>query len=53
VPAAGKVVSGLAIIETLAYGADLCNSARGMMFALGCARRTPRVGGRGHEHRRA
>jgi glutamate synthase domain-containing protein 2 len=34
--AAGKVVSGLAIIETLAYGADLCNSARGMMFALGC-----------------
>ena len=32
----GKVVTGFDIIKTLATGADLCNSARGMMFALGC-----------------
>lgn len=32
----GKIVSGFDIIKTLATGADLCNSARGMMFALGC-----------------
>ena len=34
--AAGKIMSGMSILETLAYGADLCNSARGMLFALGC-----------------
>ena len=34
--ASGKVVSGFDIIRTLSMGADLCNSARGMMFALGC-----------------
>jgi glutamate synthase domain-containing protein 2 len=34
--ASGKVVSGFDIIKCLAIGADLCNSARGMMFALGC-----------------
>lgn len=34
--ASGKVVSGFDIIRALATGADLCNSARGMMFALGC-----------------
>lgn len=32
----GKIVTGFDIIKTLATGADLCNSARGMMFALGC-----------------
>lgn len=32
----GKVITGFDIIKTLATGADLCNSARGMMFALGC-----------------
>lgn len=32
----GKIVSGFDIVKTLATGADLCNSARGMMFALGC-----------------
>ncbi|MEO0481814.1 MAG: FMN-binding glutamate synthase family protein [Planctomycetota bacterium] len=34
--AAGKVVTGFHIVQRLAIGADLCNSARGMMFALGC-----------------
>lgn len=32
----GKIVTGFDIIKTLSTGADLCNSARGMMFALGC-----------------
>jgi glutamate synthase domain-containing protein 2 len=34
--ASGKVVSGFDLIKNIALGADLCNSARGMMFALGC-----------------
>jgi glutamate synthase domain-containing protein 2 len=34
--ASGKVMSGFDIFEKLALGADLCNSARGMMLALGC-----------------
>jgi len=34
--ASGKVISGFDIIHNLSIGADLCNSARGMMFALGC-----------------
>lgn len=34
--AAGKVFSGFTLYRTLALGADLCNSARGFMFALGC-----------------
>lgn len=34
--ASGKVISGFDIIRMLSIGADLCNSARGMMFALGC-----------------
>ncbi|MEZ4852757.1 FMN-binding glutamate synthase family protein [Flavobacterium sp.] len=34
--ASGKVVSGFDIIRALSLGADLCNSARGMMMALGC-----------------
>jgi glutamate synthase domain-containing protein 2 len=34
--ASGKVLSGFTVVRTLALGADLCNSARVMMFALGC-----------------
>lgn len=34
--ASGRVISGFHIVECLSLGADLCNSARGMMFALGC-----------------
>lgn len=34
--ASGKIVSGFDIMRALSMGADLCNSARGMMFALGC-----------------
>jgi glutamate synthase domain-containing protein 2 len=33
---AGKVLSGFSIASKLALGADICNSARGMMLALGC-----------------
>ncbi len=32
----GKIISGFDIIKILALGGDVCNSARGMMFALGC-----------------
>ncbi len=32
----GKIISGFDIVRALAAGADVCNSARGMMFALGC-----------------
>lgn len=34
--ASGKVFTGFNLFEKLAMGADLCNSARGMMLALGC-----------------
>jgi glutamate synthase domain-containing protein 2 len=34
--AAGKVITAFDIFRTMALGADLCNSARGMMLALGC-----------------
>ena len=34
--AAGKVATGFHLFRAIALGADLCNSARGMMFALGC-----------------
>lgn len=34
--ASGKIVTGFHIIRALALGADFCNSARAMMFALGC-----------------
>jgi hypothetical protein len=34
--ASGKVSSGFDLVKNIALGADLCNSARGMMFALGC-----------------
>ena len=33
---AGKIVTGFHMVRTIALGANLCNSARGMMFALGC-----------------
>jgi glutamate synthase domain-containing protein 2 len=36
VVAAGKVATGVDIFRTLALGADMCNAARSMMFALGC-----------------
>ncbi len=34
--ASGKIFSGFHMAKILALGADLCNSARGMMLALGC-----------------
>lgn len=34
--ASGKIFSGFHLIKNLALGADMCNSARGMMLALGC-----------------
>ena len=33
---AGKIITGFDMIKAFALGADICNSARGMMFALGC-----------------
>ncbi len=32
----GKITTGFNIAAKLALGADICNSARGMLFALGC-----------------
>jgi len=32
----GKVISGASMVRFLALGADLCNSARAMMLAIGC-----------------
>ena len=32
----GKVATGFDMVEKLALGADMCNSARAMMFAVGC-----------------
>jgi glutamate synthase domain-containing protein 2 len=34
--ACGKVISGFHLCRLLAFGADACYSARGMMFAMGC-----------------
>lgn len=34
--ASGKIISGFDVLTKIALGADLCNMARGMMFALGC-----------------
>jgi len=34
--AAGKAISAFSIVKNLALGADICNSARGFMFSLGC-----------------
>jgi glutamate synthase domain-containing protein 2 len=33
---AGKIVTGFNMAQRLAIGADTCNAARAMMFALGC-----------------
>lgn len=32
----GKIISGHSILRAIALGADMCNSARGFMFSLGC-----------------
>lgn len=34
--ASGKVISAFSIVKNIALGADICNSARGFMFSLGC-----------------
>ncbi len=34
--ASGKVLTAASLMKMLALGADLCNSARGFMFSLGC-----------------
>lgn len=34
--ASGKIMTGFNIFSRMALGADLCNSARGMMLAVGC-----------------
>jgi len=34
--ASGKIATGFDLVKHFALGADLCNSARGMMMALGC-----------------
>lgn len=34
--AAGRIITAFDMMRVLALGADLCYSARGMMFALGC-----------------
>jgi glutamate synthase domain-containing protein 2 len=32
----GKIATGFDLVKNFALGADMCNAARGMMFALGC-----------------
>lgn len=34
--ASGKIITGFQLAQRIAVGADLCNSARGFMFSLGC-----------------
>ncbi|TCD10566.1 FMN-binding glutamate synthase family protein [Pedobacter frigidisoli] len=34
--ASGKVATGFDLVKNISLGADMCNAARGMMFALGC-----------------
>jgi glutamate synthase domain-containing protein 2 len=34
--ASGKALSAFSILKYIALGADICNSARGFMFSLGC-----------------
>lgn len=34
--ASGKIITGFDVTTKIALGADICSSARGMMFALGC-----------------
>jgi glutamate synthase domain-containing protein 2 len=36
VGASGKILTGFQILRAMALGADMCNSARAMMMALGC-----------------
>ncbi|MEJ7645211.1 MAG: FMN-binding glutamate synthase family protein [Chryseolinea sp.] len=36
VAASGKILTGFHLIKAIALGADMCNSARAMMMALGC-----------------
>ena len=36
VVASGKILTGFQMIRAIALGADMCNSARAMMMALGC-----------------
>jgi glutamate synthase domain-containing protein 2 len=36
VGASGKILTGFQILRAISLGADLCNSARAMMMALGC-----------------
>lgn len=36
VDASGKIFTGFHILRAIALGADMCNSARAMMMALGC-----------------
>jgi hypothetical protein len=40
--AAGKITTGFHVVRTLAMGADVCNAARAMLFALGCIRASTR-----------
>ena len=34
--ASGRIITGFDMLKKIALGADLCSSARGMMFSLGC-----------------
>lgn len=34
--ASGKVTSGISLLKMMAIGANLCNSARGFLFSIGC-----------------
>ncbi|MDO6565860.1 FMN-binding glutamate synthase family protein [Alteromonas sp. 1_MG-2023] len=34
--ASGKIISAFQLVKNISLGADVCNSARGMMLALGC-----------------
>lgn len=34
--ASGKIITANSLLKTLALGADVCNCARGFMFAVGC-----------------
>ncbi len=34
--ASGKIITAFDLVKNLSLGADLCNSARGMMLSLGC-----------------
>jgi glutamate synthase domain-containing protein 2 len=36
ISASGKILTGFQILRAVALGADICNSARAMMMALGC-----------------